>query len=127
MLLARRDLGTLIGSLTQLGTIRLGRRTEGRAPKLKDFIPLASLDQIHHNIPGIEDIYPLAPLQHGLLFHNLYEPTSGTYFVQFHCTLQGDLDISAFERAWQDITQRHAILRTAFVWEGVSTPVQVVS
>jgi len=55
VLLARRNLGTLIGSLTQLGTIRLGRRTEGRAPKLKDFIPLADLDQIQF---GGWDIFP---------------------------------------------------------------------
>jgi myo-inositol-1-phosphate synthase len=55
VLLARRELGTLIGSLTQLGTIRLGRRTEGRAPKLKEFIPLASLDQIQF---GGWDIFP---------------------------------------------------------------------
>lgn len=87
----------------------------------------ASLDHIHRSIQRIEDIYPLAPLQHGLLFHNLYEPTSGTYFVQAHCALQGLLDISAFERAWQTIVQRYAILRTAFVWEQVSMPVQVVA
>jgi myo-inositol-1-phosphate synthase len=55
VLLARRNLGTLIGSLTQLGTIRLGRRTEGRSPKLKDFIPLADLDQIQF---GGWDIFP---------------------------------------------------------------------
>ena len=55
VLLARRNLGTLIGSLTQLGTIRLGRRTEGRAPRLKDFIPLANLDQIQF---GGWDIFP---------------------------------------------------------------------
>jgi len=55
VLLARRNLGTLIGSLTQLGTIRLGRRTEGRAPRLKDFIPLTNLDQIQF---GGWDIFP---------------------------------------------------------------------
>src|SRR5215203_5184528 len=44
--LARRGLGRPIGSLTQLATIRLGKRSEGRTPKIKDFVPLASLDDL---------------------------------------------------------------------------------
>jgi myo-inositol-1-phosphate synthase len=46
-LLSRRGLAQPIGSLTQLGTIRLGKRTDNRAPLIKDFAPLASLDQLH--------------------------------------------------------------------------------
>jgi myo-inositol-1-phosphate synthase len=42
----RKGLAQPIGSLTQMGTIRLGRRTESRAPRIKDFVPLASLDDI---------------------------------------------------------------------------------
>jgi myo-inositol-1-phosphate synthase len=45
-LLARRGLGAPIGSLTQLATIRLGKRTENRTPRIKDFVPLAGLDQL---------------------------------------------------------------------------------
>ena len=37
----KRGLGQPIGSLTQLGTVRLGKRTEGRSPYIKDFVPLA--------------------------------------------------------------------------------------
>ena len=44
--LVRREESEPVGSLTQLGTIRLGKRTEGRAPKIKDFVPLANLDDI---------------------------------------------------------------------------------
>src|SRR5947208_14778013 len=43
---ARRGLGMPIGSITQMGTIRLGKRTEGRSPKIKDFVPLAHLDDL---------------------------------------------------------------------------------
>jgi myo-inositol-1-phosphate synthase len=43
---ARRSHGKLFGSLTQMSTIRLGKRTEKRTPLIKDFVPLASLDQI---------------------------------------------------------------------------------
>ncbi len=46
ILAIRRKLGRPIGSLTQMGTIRLGKRTEGRAPAIKDFVPLASLDDL---------------------------------------------------------------------------------
>ncbi len=42
----RRGLSTPIGSLTQMGTIRLGKRTEGRFPKVKEFVPLAALDDL---------------------------------------------------------------------------------
>jgi myo-inositol-1-phosphate synthase len=42
----RRGLARPIGSLTQMGTIRLGKRTEGRSPKIKDFVPLAKLDDL---------------------------------------------------------------------------------
>ncbi len=43
---ARRGVGRPIGSLTQMGTIRLGRRTESRMPLIKDFVPLAGLDDL---------------------------------------------------------------------------------
>ena len=42
----RKGLAQPIGSLTQMGTIRLGKRTESRTPRIKDFVPLASLDDI---------------------------------------------------------------------------------
>ena len=45
-MLARKGLGEPVGSLTQMGTIRLGKRTDNRAPKIKDFAPLAELDQL---------------------------------------------------------------------------------
>ncbi|HSS51725.1 MAG TPA: amino acid adenylation domain-containing protein, partial [Thermoanaerobaculia bacterium] len=74
----------------------------------------------------IEDIYGLSPLQQGLLFHLLESPGSGIYCEQLVCTLDGELDPAALERAWQRIVDRHPALRTAFVWQGVREPVQVV-
>ncbi len=55
VMLARRGLGAPIGSLTQMGTIRLGKRTDNRVPMIKDFIPLASLDQLEF---GSWDLFP---------------------------------------------------------------------
>ena len=75
----------------------------------------------------IEDLYPLSPVQHGILFHSLYEPESGVYLVQKYCTLSGDLNIAAFEQAWQRVVERHTILRTSFMWEGLDEPLQIVN
>ncbi len=46
VLAVRRGLASPIGSLTQMGTVRLGKRTEGRSPLIKDFVPLASLSDV---------------------------------------------------------------------------------
>ncbi|MBO0797275.1 MAG: TauD/TfdA family dioxygenase [Blastocatellia bacterium] len=75
---------------------------------------------------NVEDIYPLSPVQQGMLFHAVYDPKGGMYLEQKTCTLQGDLDVSAFERAWQAVVERHPVLRTAFVWQALDEPMQVV-
>src|ERR1044071_3523619 len=50
----RKGLAAPIGSMTQMGTIRLGKRTDGRSPKVKEFVPLAGLDDL---VFGGWDIY----------------------------------------------------------------------
>src|ERR1044072_2810134 len=73
-----------------------------------------------------ERSYRLAPMQHGMLFHSLSAPDEGTYVVQFACELPPDVDLSAFNRAWQSVVNRHDVLRTCFLWEGLSEPLQKV-
>src|SRR5574341_2136773 len=51
----RKGLAEPIGSLTQMGTIRLGKRTDNRTPAIRDFVPLAKLDEL---VFGGWDIYP---------------------------------------------------------------------
>ena len=55
IMLARRGLGKPIGSLTRLGTIRLGKMTEERSPAIRDFLPLAKLEGL---VFGAVDIFP---------------------------------------------------------------------
>src|SRR5262245_42794801 len=74
----------------------------------------------------IQAIYYLSPLQQGLLFHAVAERSEDPYFVHTGFVLEGRLDPDIFERAWQAIIERHPVLRTAFVWEGVDKPVQAV-
>ncbi|QMS92433.1 NcpB [Nostoc edaphicum CCNP1411] len=78
------------------------------------------------NRQNIEDIYPLSPMQEGMLFESLYAPDSGVYFEQISCILTGNLDVKTFEQAWQQVVARHPVFRTAFLWESLSQPVQVV-
>jgi amino acid adenylation domain-containing protein/non-ribosomal peptide synthase protein (TIGR01720 family) len=75
---------------------------------------------------NIQAIYPLTPMQEGILFHTLESPAAGTYFNQFTCRFDGPLDIERFERAWQAAFARHAALRTLFTWEKRERPLQIV-
>ena len=75
---------------------------------------------------NIESIYPLSPMQEGMLFHTLLKPGSGIYLMQNRYMLQGEVDTGAFARAWQRVMERHPILRTSFVWKTQKQPLQVV-
>jgi alpha-ketoglutarate-dependent taurine dioxygenase len=61
-----------------------------------------------------------------MLFHALYDPQAGMYLEHKAFTLHGELDAPAFLRAWERVVERHPILRTAFVWQGLEEPLQVV-
>ncbi len=76
--------------------------------------------------PNLEAIYPLSPLQEGMLFHHLYAPQSEVYFEQVTCTLHGTMDVTAFKQAWLQVIAHQPTLRTLFLWEHLDTPLQVV-
>ena len=75
---------------------------------------------------NLEAVYPLSPMQQGMVFHTLYTPGSGVYFEQTTFTIQGQFDVSAFEKAWHQVIDRHTILHTSFVWQGLDRMLQVV-
>ncbi|MEL4898618.1 condensation domain-containing protein [Crocosphaera sp. Alani8] len=75
---------------------------------------------------NIEDIYSLSPLQKGLLFHSLYEQNSGIYSIQLSVRLSGSIDKISLKKAWQQVVNRHSVLRTFFIWEKRETPLQIV-
>ncbi len=75
---------------------------------------------------NVKNLYALTPLQEGMLFHALRDPESRAYFERIEFGLDGALDLPAWRAAWQDITDRHDILRTVFVVRNTPRPVQVV-
>ena len=85
-----------------------------------------TLDRILGNGRTAEDLYPLSASQQGLLFHTLYSPKSEVYFEQLDWALSGDLNVGAFKQAWQQVVNRHPALRTAFLWQGLAKPLQIV-
>ncbi|MBA2285819.1 MAG: AMP-binding protein, partial [Ktedonobacteraceae bacterium] len=77
-------------------------------------------------VENIEDIYELSPMQRGMLFHTLYAPHSGVYMEQALYSLSGPLDVSILLETWQRVVAQHPTLRTAFLWEDLDEPMQVV-
>jgi non-ribosomal peptide synthetase component F/acyl carrier protein len=77
-------------------------------------------------LKNVEDIYPMSPMQQGILFHSLFEQGTGLYFLGMGCRIEGPLDVPAFRRAWEEVIRRHATLRSSLVWEGLNRPRQVV-
>nr|QEO73592.1 condensation domain-containing protein [uncultured bacterium] len=93
--------------------------------------PLAKLDQSQvDRLAGdgraVEDIYRLTPMQSGMLFHSLADPEHDVYVHQTSVVLEGISDPSVLAEAWQRVTDRTPILRTAIEWDGLAEPVQVV-
>lgn len=74
----------------------------------------------------VEDVYPLAPLQEGILFHALLDPQASTYVLQQAFTISGSIDADRLEDAFQSVVGRHAALRTALSWKLSERPLQVV-
>ncbi len=86
----------------------------------------AQLDGLPVPAGQLDDVYPLSPMQQGLLFHTLYEQAAGEYINQLRVDVQG-LDPERFRAAWQATVDAQDILRSGFVWQGELTqPVQIV-
>ena len=75
---------------------------------------------------NVADIYTLSPVQLGMLFHTLADTQTGVYVNQYTCKLSRSLQPNLLQQAWQQTVARHPVLRTAFLWDGLDEPLQVV-
>jgi iturin family lipopeptide synthetase B len=74
----------------------------------------------------LQNIYPLSPMQEGLLFQSLVAPDSQQYFLQMTCRLEGQPDIAAVEKSMNILMTHHEVLRTTFLSDHHPVPLQVV-
>ena len=88
------------------------------------------LGQIVQAVPGgaanIQDVYPLTPLQQGIWFHHLVSQGRDAYVMASLLALDTRERVDTFVAALQVVVDRHDILRTAVLWEGLAAPMQVV-
>ena len=134
-LLARRGLGTPVGSMTQLGTIRLGKRTENRVPKISEFAGLAPLQDL---VFGGWDIFPesaleaarhakvleerhIAPIEEEL---GAIRPMKGAFYPEYVKRLQGTHIKSTATKA-QMVEELRSDIREFIKSSGASRAVMV--
>ncbi|MGF7533043.1 amino acid adenylation domain-containing protein [Bacillus mexicanus] len=95
---------------------------------LKD-ITIDELEQLleqTRELGEAENMYPLTPMQKGMLFHSLFDPNSGAYFQQTMFDLHGDLNIDSFSKSLDGLSQKYDIFRTNFYRGWKDQPLQII-
>ncbi|MFM0666710.1 amino acid adenylation domain-containing protein [Paraburkholderia sediminicola] len=118
-----------LAKLTAACAARLAQRGGGATPG--DYplarvrgLTQAALERMPLDLRTIDDIYPLSPMQHGILFHSLFAPEQSTYVNQLVATLI-EPDVERLRAAFEAAVPRHDILRTGFTPDE-ATPMQIV-
>ncbi|MBB2488191.1 hypothetical protein H5407_23430, partial [Mitsuaria sp. WAJ17] len=108
---------------------------EGATTIRPEMLPLvhltqAQIDELIGRIPGgapnIQDIYPLAPLQEGMLFHHLMEERGDVYLLRSVMRFRRRDQLDSYLSALQRVIDRHDVLRSSVHWESLPEPIQLV-
>jgi amino acid adenylation domain-containing protein len=116
----------------QIPPNRIPAASETISPDMLSLVTLTpgEIATIVAHVPGgaanIQDIYPLAPLQEGILFHHLLGQGGDLYLMPTLLGFDSKAQLDAFLPALQRVIDRHDILRTAVHWEDLNEPVQIV-
>ncbi|MDR0212195.1 MAG: amino acid adenylation domain-containing protein [Pseudomonas putida] len=136
-LFTQPTLAALAGTLGQHQRLQVpANRIEAYCQRITpDLLPLATLtqdaiDRIVASVPGgatnVQDIYPLGPLQSGILYHHLASEGEDAYVLRAHFAVADHGRLEALRQALDRVIERHDSLRTALCWEGLAQPLQVV-
>ncbi|MTE22328.1 amino acid adenylation domain-containing protein [Streptomyces sp. TRM43335] len=101
-----------------------GGRTPSDFPLVR--LDQAAVDRVVGDGREVADLYPLTPMQAGMLFHSLMDPDSRTYVNQVQLVLSGVTDPQALATAWQRTVDANPMLRTRLVWQETAEPLQAV-
>ncbi|MEU4770263.1 non-ribosomal peptide synthase/polyketide synthase, partial [Actinosynnema sp. NPDC023794] len=120
-----RELGALwFRALAGLSRLDRGGHTPSDFPLVR--LSPAEVDRLDAEVPDLVEVWPLNPLQEGMLFHALYDDGRDAYTTQFVVDLEGDLDPDLLRRCARALLRRHPVLRAAYRADG-ERPVQVVA
>ncbi|NUP17586.1 MAG: amino acid adenylation domain-containing protein, partial [Streptomyces sp.] len=117
---------TLIGLATHTGAPAAGGHTPSDFPLVR--LTPHTVAELETRVPGLADVWPLSPLQQGLLFHAAYDDQGpDLYEGQRILALDGPLDVARLRASWRALLHRHPILRASFHRQDSGEAVQVVA
>lgn len=103
-----------------------GRYKEESRILIRNESDLKRVEEMFDADPNIEAIYPVSPMQELILAQNINYRNTGNDITLLRYILKGELDVDSFKKAWNEVINRHQILRTAFLWRKLKQPIQAV-